>query len=123
MKTSFEIYLNIYWRYLIKDCIYLTLRLACFNIYHYTLSITHNAFVANVFAGDICDYSSYSSFVCSFLELWNYVPYKKDIFTFQEATGILLDESYGLEVVASALMSSFIKSRLVALEVNILFVT
>ncbi|XP_033749346.1 formin-like protein 3 [Pecten maximus] len=35
----------------------------------------------------------------------------------QEATSLLLDESYGLEGVASALMSSFTKSRLVALEI------
>ncbi|XP_021373362.1 formin-like protein 1 isoform X2 [Mizuhopecten yessoensis] len=41
----------------------------------------------------------------------------------QEATNLLLDESYGLECVASALMSSFTKSRLVALEIMSLVLT
>ncbi|XP_060071433.1 formin-like protein 3 [Ylistrum balloti] len=41
----------------------------------------------------------------------------------QEATSLLLEESYGLEAVASALMSSFTKSRLVALEIMSLVLT
>ncbi|XP_069125361.1 formin-like protein 3 [Argopecten irradians] len=43
--------------------------------------------------------------------------------TITEATRLLLDMSYGLEGVASALMSSFTKSRLVALEIMSLVLT
>lgn len=39
-------------------------------------------------------------------------------FSFKMASKVLLDSTYGLESVASALMSSFTKSRIAALEVN-----